>query len=155
MIGDNIAIIGTKLSLIFHLVNNPNAVKPIEDTANTENAIEERYLYDLYKNLEKAEQDKDEAAQLKAFKALQNYYISQATTTAIMQLSIDHKKPIGNGIITSLNIKQALIRSKKKGGEAARAVVSVLSQFVICLINFLANDDCLPKGGFPIKCNLL
>tara|TARA_Y100000590_G_scaffold294066_1_gene331238 strand:+ start:84 stop:473 length:390 start_codon:yes stop_codon:yes gene_type:complete len=55
-------------------------------------------------------------------------FISQATTNAIMQLSIDHKKPIGNGIITSLNIKQALIRSKKKGGEAARAVISVLSQ---------------------------
>ena len=56
-----------------NLVTNPNAVKPIEDTANTENAIEERYLYDLYKNLEKAENDQDEAAQLKAFKALQEY----------------------------------------------------------------------------------
>ena len=55
-------------------------------------------------------------------------FISQAATNAIMQLSIDHKKPIGNGIITSLNSNQALIRSKKKGGEAARAVVSVLSQ---------------------------
>ena len=55
-------------------------------------------------------------------------FISQATTNAIMQLSINYKKPIGNGIITSLNGKQALIRSKKKGGEASRAVVSVLSQ---------------------------
>ena len=55
-------------------------------------------------------------------------FISQATTNAIMQLSINYKKPIGNGIITSLNVKQALIRSKKKGGEAARAIVSVLSQ---------------------------
>ena len=55
-------------------------------------------------------------------------FISQATTNAIMQLSINYKKPIGNGIITSLNGKQALIRSKKKGGEAARAIVSVLSQ---------------------------
>ena len=55
-------------------------------------------------------------------------FISQAATNAIMQLSIDHKKPIGNGIITSLNSSQALIRSKKKGGEAARAVFSVLSQ---------------------------
>ena len=34
-------------------------------------------------------------------------FISQVTTNAIMQLSIEHKKPIGNGIITSLNrIKQ-------------------------------------------------
>jgi len=55
-------------------------------------------------------------------------FISQATTNAIMQLSIDHKKPIGNGIITSLNGEQALVRSKTKGGEAARAVISVLSQ---------------------------
>ena len=55
-------------------------------------------------------------------------FISQATTNGIMRLSIDHKKPIGNGIITSLNGEQALIRSKKKGGEAARAVISVLSQ---------------------------
>ena len=47
-----------------------------------------------------------------------------------MHLSINHKKPIGNGIITSLNKKQALIRSnpnkKNKGGEAAKAVISVL-----------------------------
>ena len=55
-------------------------------------------------------------------------FISQATTNAIMKLSIDHKKPIGNGIITSLNGEQALTRSKTKGGEAARAVISILSQ---------------------------
>ena len=39
-------------------------------------------------------------------------FISQASTNAIMKLSIDYKKPIGNGIITSLNGEQALIRSK-------------------------------------------
>ena len=55
-------------------------------------------------------------------------FISQATTNAIMELSIDHKKPIGNGIITSLNKEQADKRSMKKGGEAAKAVISVLSQ---------------------------
>ena len=55
-------------------------------------------------------------------------FISQATTNAIMKLSIDHKKPIGNGIITSLNKEQADKRSIKKGGEAAKAVISVLSQ---------------------------
>ena len=55
-------------------------------------------------------------------------FISQATTNAIMKLSIDHKKPIGNGIITSLNKEQADKRSMKKGGEAAKAVISVLSQ---------------------------
>ena len=54
-------------------------------------------------------------------------FISQATTNAIMNLSIDYKKPIGNGIITCLNIKQAKKR-KRKGLEAARAILSVLSQ---------------------------
>jgi len=43
-----------------------------------------------------------------------------------MKLSIDNKKPIGNGIITCLNMKQAIVRSKTKGQEAARAVLSVL-----------------------------
>ena len=54
-------------------------------------------------------------------------FISQASTDAIMKMSINSKKPIGNGIITCLNIKQAKAR-KKKGAEAANAVLSVLSQ---------------------------
>ena len=54
-------------------------------------------------------------------------FISQASTNAIMQISIDSKKPIGNGIITCLNMKQAKAR-KKKGTEAAKAILSVLSQ---------------------------
>ena len=54
-------------------------------------------------------------------------FISQASTNAIMKLSINSKKPIGNGIITCLNMKQAKAR-KKKGAEAANAVLSVLSQ---------------------------
>ena len=54
-------------------------------------------------------------------------FISQASTNAIMDLSINSKKPIGNGIITCLNMKQALAR-KKKGREAANAIISVMSQ---------------------------
>ena len=54
-------------------------------------------------------------------------FISQASTNAIMELSIESKKPIGNGIITCLNIKQAKAR-KKKGAEATSAVLSVLLQ---------------------------
>ena len=54
-------------------------------------------------------------------------FISQASTDAIMKLSIESRKPIGNGIITCLNMKQAIAR-KKKGKEAAEAVTSVLSQ---------------------------
>ena len=55
-------------------------------------------------------------------------FISRATTDAIMRLSVDYKKPIGNGIITCLNKKQAIIRSKKKGQEAANAVGLVLEK---------------------------
>ncbi len=54
-------------------------------------------------------------------------FISYASTDAIMNLSINSKKPIGNGILTCLNMKQAKAR-KKKGAEAANAVLSVLSQ---------------------------
>tara|TARA_B110000967_G_scaffold137190_1_gene140131 strand:+ start:219 stop:608 length:390 start_codon:yes stop_codon:yes gene_type:complete len=54
-------------------------------------------------------------------------FISQASTDAIMKLAIGNKKPIGNGIITCLNMKQAIVR-KNKGTEAAKAVISVLSQ---------------------------
>jgi len=54
-------------------------------------------------------------------------FISKASTDAIMKLSINSKKPIGNGIITCLNMKQAIVR-KKKGAEAAYAIMSVLSQ---------------------------
>ena len=60
-------------------------------------------------------------------------FISSATMNGIINLSITHKKPIGNGIITCLNEKQALKRSnpykKNKGGEAAKAVLSVLGIF--------------------------
>ena len=54
-------------------------------------------------------------------------FISRASTNAIMDLSVNSKKPIGNGIITCLNMRQALAR-RKKGGEAAKAVISILSQ---------------------------
>ena len=44
-----------------------------------------------------------------------------------MDISVSQKKPVGNGIITCLNMKQAKAR-KNKGAEAANAVFSVLSQ---------------------------
>ena len=53
-------------------------------------------------------------------------FISQATTDAIMNLSINSKKPIGNAVITCLNMRQAKDR-KRKGSEAAEAVISVLN----------------------------
>ena len=54
-------------------------------------------------------------------------FISSASTQAIMNISVEFKKPIGNGIITCLNIQQAKARGKK-GKEAANAIISVLSQ---------------------------
>ena len=54
-------------------------------------------------------------------------FISHATTNAIMKLTIQSKKPIGNGIITCLNMKQAKAR-KRKGAEASKAIISILSQ---------------------------
>ena len=54
-------------------------------------------------------------------------FISSASTYAIMQLSISNKKPVGNGILTCLNIKQAKARIKK-GLEASSAIISVLKQ---------------------------
>ena len=56
--------------------------------------------------------------------------ISKATINALMDLSIKHKKPVGNGIIACLNKKQAIERAdpnkKNRGGEATKAVLSVL-----------------------------
>ena len=46
-----------------------------------------------------------------------------------MQLSVISKKPIGNGVITTLNKKQAESRSLTKVKEAAQAVLSVLDNF--------------------------
>ena len=54
-------------------------------------------------------------------------FISIASTNAIMQLSINSNKPIGNGILTCLNMRQAKARVKK-GIEASGAIISVLKQ---------------------------
>ena len=60
-------------------------------------------------------------------------FICKSTFDAILNISIIYKKPVGNGIITALNLKQAkercgLIKTKKpnKGLEAAKAVLSIL-----------------------------
>jgi 6,7-dimethyl-8-ribityllumazine synthase len=59
--------------------------------------------------------------------------ICYSTFNSILSLSITFNKPIGNGIITANNIKQALQRCKNtiskkpnKGLEAASAVISIL-----------------------------
>ena len=59
--------------------------------------------------------------------------ICKSSFNALMSLSINYNKPIGNGIITALSKKQAIERSGKinskkpnKGLEAALAVMSIL-----------------------------
>ena len=59
--------------------------------------------------------------------------ICSSVFNSILNLSTNYDKPIGNGIITALNIRQARNRSIKnynnkpnKGSEAANAVVVIL-----------------------------
>ena len=53
-------------------------------------------------------------------------FISQAFNNGIMKISIENKKPIGNGVLTCLNKDQALARVSK-GLEAANATIQVLN----------------------------
>ena len=53
-------------------------------------------------------------------------FICNATFNALMKLSVDKKKPIGNGIITCLNMSQAKKRSIKKGEEASNAIFKLI-----------------------------
>ena len=55
--------------------------------------------------------------------------ISQAITNGLIQLSIEHKKPIGNAILTCYSKVQAEERGHK-GQEAVNAVLSVLGKKV-------------------------
>ena len=57
------------------------------------------------------------------------HYLCYSVINALTNLSIRYKKPIGNGILTCNNKKQAVTRAdpKKKdiGGDAANAVISL------------------------------
>tara|TARA_Y100001936_G_scaffold240456_1_gene274960 strand:- start:463 stop:876 length:414 start_codon:yes stop_codon:yes gene_type:complete len=57
-------------------------------------------------------------------------FISKSSIDAIMKLSVENKKPVGNGILTCLNKGQAIERAdksnKNKGKEAANAVIGLL-----------------------------
>ena len=60
-------------------------------------------------------------------------FICSSLFNSILNLSINYNKPIGNGVITVLNLKQAVQRSENtiskkpnKGSEAANAVISIL-----------------------------
>jgi len=53
-------------------------------------------------------------------------FISYAITGGLIQISILHKKPIGNAVLTCLNLTQAKARAAK-GLEAVTAVCDVLN----------------------------
>ncbi len=53
-------------------------------------------------------------------------FICNSTFISLLNLSIKSKKPIGNGIITALNMRQAKSRSFIKGEEAANAVLEII-----------------------------
>tara|TARA_Y100000590_G_scaffold371264_1_gene433604 strand:- start:7999 stop:8406 length:408 start_codon:yes stop_codon:yes gene_type:complete len=58
------------------------------------------------------------------------HYLCSSVINALTNLSVQSKKPIGNGILTCNNKKQAINRAnpkkKDKGGDAAYAIISVL-----------------------------
>ena len=60
------------------------------------------------------------------------HYLCSSVFQSLTNLSIKNKKPIGNGILTCNNIKQATKRAdpniKDKGGDAAMAVISVFDK---------------------------
>jgi len=53
-------------------------------------------------------------------------FISTAITNGLIQLSILYKKPIGNAVLTCLNVKQARLRINK-GYEAVVAISDVIN----------------------------
>ena len=52
-------------------------------------------------------------------------FICNSTFITLLNLSVTSKKPITNGIITALNMKQAKKRSFIKGKEAAIAILEI------------------------------
>jgi len=58
------------------------------------------------------------------------HYICSAVTNGLMKISIESTKPIGFGILTCNNIKQAKqrasIHKKNKGKEVALGIISIL-----------------------------
>ena len=59
------------------------------------------------------------------------HYLCSTVINALTNISIQSKKPIGNGILTCNNKKQAVKRAdpskKDKGGDAANAAISIFN----------------------------
>lgn len=57
------------------------------------------------------------------------YYIADATTDGVMEIILDYNLPIGFGVLTCNNLKQAEARSRgkqNKGSEAAEAALAMV-----------------------------
>ena len=57
---------------------------------------------------------------------MHDYYLASAVTPALLELGLKHRIPIGLGVITTNNLKQARARSRgasNKGAEAAEAAI--------------------------------
>ena len=145
-----------------NLVTNPDAVKPINASeikpvnknateSGDDNAIEERYLFDLFQNLEKAEESQDEAAQLKAFQALQNYYISQETMgdkAAVVGSSIN--KGINKGISVGIGLPVDIVNLILGVGEKGLRNIMNEIGFEVSPDNKIISDEPF-LGGEQIK----
>ena len=55
-------------------------------------------------------------------------FLCNSVFISLLNLSIKTKKPIGNGIITAINMSQAKKRSFIKGREAANAVLEIIKK---------------------------
>jgi 6,7-dimethyl-8-ribityllumazine synthase len=59
------------------------------------------------------------------------YYISSETIRGIMQVMLEFSIPVGLGIITTQNLKQARERSGEKGNKGAEATQAVLEMLFL------------------------
>lgn len=55
------------------------------------------------------------------------YYIADATTDGIMEVILDYNLPIGFGVVTTNNLKQAQARSRGKHNKGREAAVAALA----------------------------
>ena len=67
-------------------------------------------------------------------------FISKTTFEGLMKLSIENKKPIGNGIITSLNLQQAIKKDPEQAKKKGKEVKKQLKQYYLY---YLKNENLL------------
>ena len=82
-------------------------------------------------------------------------FISQASTNAIMDLSINNQKPIGNGIITCLNMRQAKARKASYFFIFFEIVTGISKTpgtlMILIILDFGINFKALSRRPFAIS----